>query len=99
MPVQLVRLTKFASYCCSSSSAYLQTFENISFDQLWDNWRDRKLQIPLLSEDVGMNRHVLTLYSELHGKGTYLDHFAELQADGKRDLVAALGRVPVHQHV
>jgi hypothetical protein len=59
----------------------------------------RTLQVPFLAEDVRMEWHILFLHLKLHGQRANLDHLADIQADGKCNLVAALVRVPVDQHV
>jgi len=75
------------------------TPEERSLDQLGDDRRDRKLEVPLLAEDIRMERHVLSLHLKLHGDWTDLDYLADIESDRKRNLVTALVGVPVYEHV
>jgi hypothetical protein len=45
-----------------------------------------------------MNRYVLTLDLEFYWQRANLDHLTDIETDRKRNLVAALVNVPVHEH-
>src|SRR4029077_5193107 len=79
-------------------SARLVT-QNVALDEFRDDWGYRELEVPLLSKNIRMNRHVLALYCQFHWQRADFDHFADLHADGKRKLVAALVRIPIDEHV
>ena len=46
-----------------------------------------------------MNGHVLALHRKFHWEWTDLDHLADFQTNRERNLVTALVRIPVHEHV
>ncbi len=80
--------------------------ENISADQLRDHRRDAELQIPLLSEDIRMDRHVLSLDCELDRQRANLHDLAVFRPIGKVTLLlfllayqftSMLGEVPTDQ--
>jgi len=54
-------------------------------------------KVPLLSERVGMNWHILELDREFHRYRADFDHFADLRADGERNLVATFVGVPIDE--
>ena len=55
--------------------------KRLPFNQLRDDGRDCKLQVPLLPRHLWMDRHVLSLHQELHRERTDPDHFADIQTD------------------
>ena len=75
---------------------FIREWKNTEFR---DDRRYRKLQIPLLPEDIRVDRHVLTLNRKFHGQRTNLNYLADIQHDRERDLVATLVGVPVNEHV
>ncbi|MGH7934064.1 MAG: hypothetical protein ACREQN_13005 [Candidatus Binataceae bacterium] len=53
------------------------------------------LKVPLLTENIQMDRHVLTLYLNLNRKQADLDHPTDIYTERKSQLVA-IARVPIH---
>jgi len=72
---------------------------NVALDEFGDDRGYRELEVPLLAKHIRMDWHVLTLDREFHRQRADFDHFADLQADGERDHIAAFVRVPVDEHV
>ena len=77
---------------------HTRSIEDRIFDQGWEHRRDRKADVPLLTEIIRMDHRILTFQHELYGQPAGLEKLPDAEAYGQCQLVVVIG-FPVDQDV